>query len=100
MHQWMLFPPVGEQSILLAVRSDENLRYTMPSNVQPKEGQAAIAGIEDVQQAAHELFAEPEQWLNTPNEHLGGEAPADLIAQGKADPVRNLLDSIRHGMFS
>lgn len=72
----------------------------MQSNVQPKEGRAAMQPIEDVEQAARELFAEPEQWLNAPNERLGGEAPADLIARGKTEPVRNLLDSIRHGMFS
>jgi uncharacterized protein (DUF2384 family) len=63
-------------------------------------GHSKLDPITDVRQAVTELFADPEQWLNAPNEHLGGEAPIDLIARNDVEPVRNVLESIRHGMFT
>jgi uncharacterized protein (DUF2384 family) len=63
-------------------------------------GNAMIDPITDIRKAVVELFADPEQWLNAPNEHLGGETPIDLIGRNEIEPVRNVLESIRYGMFT
>lgn len=50
-----------------------------------------------------EVVLDPERWLKTPHEYLGGREPLDLLNSGELEDerlVRNLLDSIRHGHFS
>jgi uncharacterized protein (DUF2384 family) len=47
-----------------------------------------------------ELFEDPvvsDTWLNTENPRLGGEKPGELIASGKAQLVRDLIQSIKYG---
>jgi uncharacterized protein (DUF2384 family) len=46
------------------------------------------------------IFADPEQWLDTPNDRLGGNRPRELIRAGQGQRVRDLLQAIKHGMFS
>ena len=47
-----------------------------------------------------DIFGEPVEWLQTPNEYLGGRTPEDLIESGDEgrEQVRNLLEAIKLGM--
>jgi hypothetical protein len=47
-----------------------------------------------------DVIPRPRDWINIPNENLGGERPADLIGTGREDILRNLVRAIKHGMFS
>lgn len=53
--------------------------------------------IEDM---VRDLVAEPDKWLDTENEQLGGEKPRNLIGTPKEAVLRNLLEAIQHGSFS
>jgi hypothetical protein len=47
-----------------------------------------------------EVILKPRDWINIPNENLGGERPIDLIGTDKEGILRNLTRAIKHGMFS
>lgn len=49
---------------------------------------------------AADIFDQPQQWLETANEYLGGRKPGDLIESGEQgrEQVRNLLEAIKLGM--
>jgi hypothetical protein len=53
--------------------------------------------IEDL---VRELLAEPDKWLDSKNDQLGGEKPRDLIDTPKEPVLRNLLEAIKYGSFS
>ena len=53
-----------------------------------------------VEDLARELVNEPDKWLDTENDQLGGEKPRDLIGTPKEPVLRNLLEAIRNGSFS
>lgn len=53
--------------------------------------------IEDL---VRELIDEPDRWLDTKNDQLGGETPRALIGTPKEPVLRNLLEAIQHGSFS
>ena len=38
-------------------------------------------------------------WLQQPNRELGNQRPVDLVAQGRARQVLDLIDSIADGVF-
>ena len=40
----------------------------------------------------------PDQWLNTPNDQLGGEKPRDLIGTERERLVRELARALKIGM--
>ena len=49
---------------------------------------------------AGDIFDNPDEWLQTPNEYLGGRKPDDLIESGEKgrEQVRNLLEAIKLGL--
>lgn len=56
--------------------------------------------VPSVEQLARELIAEPDRWLDTENDQLGGEKPRDLVGTPKEQMVRDLLEAVKHGSFS
>jgi hypothetical protein len=52
----------------------------------------------DLKSLVAEVIAEPDQWLNAPNDQLGGKTPQEQIDDGRDDIVRGLLRAIKHGM--
>ena len=58
--------------------------------------------IEKMRREAEEVALDPDRWLRTPHDLLGGREPIDLIRSGEAGEqlVRDLLESIKHGMFT
>ena len=51
---------------------------------------------------ASAVVLEPDVWLRTPHELLGGREPLELILSGKQDEqrVQDLLDRLKHGIFT
>ena len=49
-----------------------------------------------VEQAAAEIFEDPERWLSTQHALLGGKRPRDCIGAADEQAVRDLLRTIRH----
>jgi hypothetical protein len=47
-----------------------------------------------------ELVAQPDKWLDTKNDQLGGMKPRDLLGTSQEPVLRSLLEAIQHGSFS
>ncbi len=65
----------------------------------PKKKPRAVSSpsIEDL---VRELIDEPDKWLDTKNDQLGGEKPRNLVDTPQEPVLRNLLEAIKHGSFS
>lgn len=57
-------------------------------------------GAPDLLHEIGEVVLEPEKWLKTPNDRLGGREPNDLIGTPDERLLRNLVQSIKHGMVT
>ncbi len=66
----------------------------------PRKRKAKPTPFADIRMLVQELIQEPEKWMDSANDQLGGEKPKDLLGTPKEQVLRNLLESIRHGMFS
>ena len=42
---------------------------------------------------------EARQWIFSPQKHLGGLSPAELIRQGRIEEVRRLVNQLREGVY-
>jgi hypothetical protein len=58
------------------------------------------AAYPPVEEMVRELIDEPEKWLDTENDQLGGERPRKLVGTPREPVLRNLLEGIKHGSFS
>ena len=52
----------------------------------------------DIRKEITALIDEPNKWLKTPNDQLGGERPKDLIGTEREQLLRDLLRAIKYGM--
>lgn len=48
----------------------------------------------------HEVIADPDRWLDSVNDQLGGRKPKEWIAEGQGELVRDLIRVIKHGLFT
>lgn len=46
------------------------------------------------------VVQDPDDWLDRENDQLGGQKPNDLIAAGKEQLIRDLIEAIKHGMHT
>ena len=54
----------------------------------------------DILEEVKLLVAEPNLWLDTPHQLLGGKTPNEVIAQGDTQRVRDLLRAIKYGVMT
>ncbi len=52
----------------------------------------------DLTREVAQIIAEPDVWLHTPNAHLGGETPMNLLGTPAESRLRDLVRAIKHGM--
>jgi uncharacterized protein (DUF2384 family) len=52
----------------------------------------------DLKHEVAQIVADPDAWLYTPNEALGGDSPINLIGTPEEQRLRDLLRAIKHGM--
>lgn len=59
--------------------------------------------VNELRRDIADVVLDPDRWLITPHDLLGGREPLDLLSSGDRDDeqkVRDLIDSIKHGLFS
>ena len=64
---------------------------------------AAQVRINEFRREIADVVLDPDRWLITPHDLLGGREPIDLLNTGNArdeQKVRDLIESIKHGIFS
>jgi uncharacterized protein (DUF2384 family) len=64
---------------------------------------AAQVRINEFRREIADVVLDPDRWLITPHDLLGGREPIDLLNTGNAEDeqqVRDLIESIKHGIFS
>jgi hypothetical protein len=49
---------------------------------------------------AKRVVADPDLWLATPHEFLGGRSPSEMFEEGNDQAVRDLLRAIKYGMMT
>jgi uncharacterized protein (DUF2384 family) len=54
--------------------------------------------VADLKREVAQIVADPEVWLHTPHEALGGDSPINLIGTPEAQRLRDLIRAIKHGM--
>ena len=52
----------------------------------------------DLKTLISEVVAQPDQWMDTPNDQLGGKKPRDLIGTDCEERLRELARAIKIGM--
>lgn len=52
----------------------------------------------DLKALISEVVDNPQQWLDTPNDQLGGKRPRDLIGTAREGVLRELARAIKIGM--
>ena len=52
----------------------------------------------DIRKEIATLVAEPDRWLEAPNDQLGGLKPKDLIGTAREQLLRDLLRAIKYGI--
>ena len=50
--------------------------------------------LPDIREEVKRLVVDPDLWLDTPHQHLGGKTPNELMGSGEVQPVRDLLRGI------
>lgn len=55
---------------------------------------------QNIYREIEDVFDDPEGWLTTPNNLLGGREPRDLIDSHEVQQLRNLIRMIKHGVTS
>ncbi len=54
----------------------------------------------DIKSLIAEVIDRPDEWMNHPNDQLGGKKPRELIGTDHEERVRELVRAIKIGMFT
>ncbi len=53
----------------------------------------------DILEELKDIVQEPQEWLDQPNDQLGGKLPRDFLGSPETEkPLRDLIRAIKHGM--
>jgi hypothetical protein len=52
----------------------------------------------DIREELKTLVAEPDRWLDSPNDQLGGRKPKEFIGAPDEQRLRDLLRAIKYGI--
>lgn len=53
----------------------------------------------DILEELQDVVQKPQEWLDQPNDQLGGKPPRDFLGSPeKEKPLRDLIRAIKHGM--
>ena len=61
-----------------------------------KEGDLFPGEKADLKEEIREVVPDPETWLTSPNDHLGGREPIDLIGKSDESLLRDLVRAIKY----
>jgi len=82
-----------------------------PGRRRPKAGKAGprtarpcatptAAPADDLQRDLQNILADPDLWLNTPNDLFGGRLPVELIGTEDENLLREWVGAVQHGVMS
>jgi uncharacterized protein (DUF2384 family) len=71
----------------------------MPA-VRPAVSRVSTSQTQDVEREVEELLTNAQEWLDTPNDRFEGRPPRSLLHTPEERRLRELLDSIKHGMVA
>jgi hypothetical protein len=52
----------------------------------------------NVESLVREVVADPDKWMDTPNDQLGGNKPRQFVGTPNEVRLRELVRAIKHGM--
>ncbi|NOT55829.1 MAG: DUF2384 domain-containing protein [Deltaproteobacteria bacterium] len=70
------------------------------SAAQPAVSHIATIQPDDMEREVEELVANAQEWLDTPNDRFEGRPPRTLLHTNEEQRLREILDSIKHGMVA
>jgi pimeloyl-ACP methyl ester carboxylesterase len=56
--------------------------------------------VDDLKNEVGTILADPDSWLNTPNDRFAGKKPINLIGTKEEQRLRDLIRAIKHGMVA
>ena len=54
----------------------------------------------DVEREVEEVIANAQEWLDTPNDRFEGRAPRALLHTNEERRLRELIESVKHGIMA
>lgn len=81
----------------------KTIRRWQEASAQPNEaGLRSLDKLEAICRLAARILKKDsvKAWFQSPAETLGGERPAELLARGELDQVRNVLGMLEWGIYS
>ena len=70
------------------------------SAAQPAASHISTSQPHDVEREVEEVVANAQEWLDTPNDRFEGRPPRALIHTAEKQRLRELIESIKHGMVA
>ncbi len=70
------------------------------SAAQPAVSHIATTQPHDMEREVEEFVANAQEWLDTPNDRFEGRPPRALLHTDEEQRLREILDSIKHGMVA
>jgi transcriptional regulator with XRE-family HTH domain len=91
----------NEVADLLGTRPEQVSRWNKGQAYPHSSTERALLELEFIVDQLGDFYEpnEARQWLFSPQKHLGGISPAELIKAGKIDEVRRLVNQMRDGVY-
>lgn len=90
-----------EVAILLGTRPEQVSRWNKGQAHPHSSTERALLELEFIVDQLGDFYEpnEARQWLFSPQKHLEGRSPAELIQGGKIDEVRRLVNQLRDAVY-
>jgi Protein of unknown function (DUF2384) len=66
----------------------------------PRKSKAAASFPPDLRGELESVLAEPDLWLNTPNDQFGGRTPLELVGTPDERLLHQWVGAVKHGIYS
>jgi hypothetical protein len=71
-----------------------------PTATRPRKGKPAVTFPPDLRAELESVLAEPDRWLNTPNDQFGGRTPLELVGTPEEQLLHQWVGAVKHGIYS
>ena len=66
----------------------------------PRRSKPAANFPPDLRGELESVLAEPDRWLNTPNDQFGGRTPLELVGTPDEQLLHEWVGAVKHGIYS
>src|SRR5437763_15529738 len=90
-----------EVANLLGTRPETVSRWNQGRAYPHSNTEKALLELEFIIDQLSDFYeaTEARQWIFSPQKHLAGASPAELIRQGRIEEVRRLVNQLREGVY-